>query len=148
MRKYHSVYPKLKEMMKTIRTNNLPVYVCNIETTGLDPIKDKIIQIGATKCSFDGTVLIPEDNLNVYINPEISISEFTENFTGRTNEFYASQPTLEEVMPSVRDFMGNNPVIIGWTASGFTSKFLMQAGFMTGFMVYPKMNIDLVVTFL
>lgn len=144
MRKYHSVYPKLKEMMKTIRTNNLPVYVCNIETTGLDPIKDKIIQIGATKCSFDGTVLIPEDNLNVYINPEISISEFTENFTGRTNEFYASQPTLEEVMPSVRDFMGNNPVIIGWTASGFTSKFLMQAGFMTGFMVYPKMNIDLV----
>ena len=135
---------KLKEMMKTIRTNNLPVYVCNIETTGLDPIKDKIIQIGATKCSFDGTVLIPEDNLNVYINPEISISEFTENFTGRTNEFYASQPTLEEVMPSVRDFMGNNPVIIGWTASGFTSKFLMQAGFMTGFMVYPKMNIDLV----
>lgn len=27
-------------------------------------------------------------------------------------------------MPSVRDFMGNNPVIIGWTASGFTSKFL------------------------
>ena len=35
-------------------------------------------------------------------------------------------------------------LIIGWTASGFTSKFLMQAGFMTGFMVYPKMNIDLV----
>ena len=54
MRKYHSVYPKLKEMMKTIRTNNLPVYVCNIETTGLDPIKDKIIQIGATNGSYSG----------------------------------------------------------------------------------------------
>lgn len=96
MRKYHSVYPKLKEMMKTIRTNNLPVYVCNIETTGLDPIKDKIIQIGATKCSFDGTVLIPEDNLNVYINPEISISEFTENFPAELMNFTLPNQRLKK----------------------------------------------------
>lgn len=144
MRKYYSAYPELKKMMKIIKEDNLPVYVCNIETTGLDPVNDKIIQVAATRCFFDGTSLVPEDNLNVYINPEMEISEFTKNFTGRTNEFYASQPTLEKVMPTVRDFMGNDPVIIGWTASGFTSKFLMQAGFMTGIMIYPKMNINLV----
>lgn len=143
MRKYFSAYPELKEITKKINEQNRPVYVCNIETTGLNPVNDKIIQIAASKCSLNGTALIPEENLNIYINPETELSDFTKHFVGRDDAFYASQKTLDEVMPEVRDFFGNDPVILSWTASNFVSKFLMHAGFMTGFMVYPCASINL-----
>ena len=143
MREYKSVYPELKDIVTHVRDNDLPVYVCNIQTTGLDPRKDRIIQFSSIKCKLTDNELVETDCYTTFINPEMDISEFTKNFTGHDNDFYKNQKTLAELMPEIRDFTGNSPVVLGWTANGFLSPFLMNAGFETGYMVYPSISIDL-----
>ena len=69
----------------------------DIETTGLDPIEDRIIQVGVVKCHPDGTV----EEGNQYINPEIKISPGAFQVHGITNEELQDKPTWKEIGPQV-----------------------------------------------
>lgn len=143
MRNYKSVYPELKSVLNSAKKTNVPIFVCNVETTGLDSEKDKIIQFSSIKCELKENQLVGVDAYNTFINPQIQISDFTRKFTGRDNDFFASQRSLKEVMPEIRDFLGNDPIVLSWVATDFMSPFLMNAGFLTGYMVYPTASIDL-----
>ena len=84
------------------------VYVVfDIETTGLDPFKDKIIEIGAIKLK--GKEII--DEFSLFINPEIDIPEEITALTNITNDMVKEAKTIEEVLPEFLEFCKNTTVV-------------------------------------
>ena len=79
----------------------------DLETTGLSPLVDKIIEIAAVKISEDGDV----SNYHQLINPLIEIPEFTIQFHGLRNEDLNSSPTIKKPLKQFWDFAGKYPMI-------------------------------------
>ena len=86
--------------------------VIDIETTGLSPYYDEIIELSAIKV-IDGAVT---DKFTSLVQPKpysdgIYIDSFITELTGITNEMLSSAPTLSSVLPDYLDFIGNDLLI-------------------------------------
>lgn len=79
----------------------------DIETTGLDPMYNEIIEIGAIKIK-NGKELI---TFNTLIKPRYEISSFITELTGITNEMVINAPKIEEVLPKFMDFIEDSIVL-------------------------------------
>lgn len=82
--------------------------VIDIETTGLDPSNDKIIELAAVKVK-DNKII---DTYSTLINPEIEIDSFITNLTKITNEMLTDAPTIDEKINEYINFIGED-VILG-----------------------------------
>ena len=80
----------------------------DIETTGLDPEYDEIIEIGAIKVDNNKVM----DEFHSLIKPDNEIDEFITNLTGITNEMVENAPNIEEVLPNFINFIGDE-ILIG-----------------------------------
>ena len=80
----------------------------DLETTGLDAKKNKILEIGAVKVR-DFEVV---DTFSRLINPGVVVDERITEITGITNEMVENEPYVDEVLPKFIDFCGDD-VIIG-----------------------------------
>lgn len=80
----------------------------DIETTGLDPEYDSIIEIGAVKVSDNKIV----DEYSTLVNPLCGIDSFIESLTGITNEMLDTAPVIEDILSDFRDFVKDD-IIIG-----------------------------------
>ena len=67
----------------------------DIETTGLDAQKDRIVELGAVKFDRQG----PISRFNVLINPGIPMPPEAGRVNNITDEMLAGQPSLEAVFP-------------------------------------------------
>jgi len=87
-----------------------PLVVFDLETTGLDLVKDRIIQISYIKVNLDGT----EQRENIFVNPEKEIPLEVVELTGISNEDLAECPTFKEIAADMAkkfegcDFAGFN----------------------------------------
>lgn len=87
-----------------------PLVVFDLETTGLDLVKDRIIQISYIKVYPDGT----EDRHNIFVNPGKIIPQEVVELTGISNEDVQGQPTFKELAAKLEkeftgcDFAGYN----------------------------------------
>ena len=88
-----------------------PLVVFDLETTGLDLVNDRIIQISYIKVSPDGT----EMRENHYVNPMKEIPAQIVELTGITNEKVANAPTFKELAPQLAQ------VFAGCDFAGFNS---------------------------
>ena len=66
----------------------------DLETTGLNPKTDKIIEIGAVRIR-NGQEAARWESL---VNPGVQISDFTEGLTGIRNEDLKNAPVIEDVL--------------------------------------------------
>jgi DNA polymerase III subunit epsilon len=80
----------------------------DIETTGLDPKYDEIIEIAAIKV-VDGTIVDKKSSL---IKPNYPVDEFIAKLTGITNELLTSAPLLEDILSEFSSFWKND-ILIG-----------------------------------
>lgn len=78
--------------------------VIDIETTGLDPNYDEIIELGAIQYQDNKEVC----RFQSLVKPTEEIPEFIEELTGVTNEMVAEAPTLESILPQFLGFVGKN----------------------------------------
>ena len=69
-----------------------PLVVFDLETTGLDLVNDRIIQLSYIKVSPDGT----EKSGNELINPGKEIPKEVTDLTGITNEMVKDAPTFKQ----------------------------------------------------
>lgn len=81
--------------------------VVDLETTGLNPDCDEIIELAALKVR-NGEVAGTFQQL---VCPEFGINEFIEELTGISNEMVAEAPAIVDALPSFLDFVGNDIVL-------------------------------------
>lgn len=83
-------------------------YLCvDLETTGLSPKTDKIIEIGAVRVK-DGQIV---DAFETFVRPGVALPERIIELTGITEEALASAPVLAEVLPRFQEFAGELPLL-------------------------------------
>lgn len=96
------------EFSKYLASIGLKTFVAyDLETTGLDPVNDYIIEFGAVKV-VDGKIA---DHMQQFIKPPIPIPPFITKITTITDEMVADAPALEGVMEDIFDFLGDYPLV-------------------------------------
>ncbi|PWB50940.1 MAG: DNA polymerase III subunit epsilon [Anaerolineales bacterium] len=98
------------------------IVAIDIETTGLDPQKDSIIEIGAVRFSTSRI----EDEWNSLINPGRKIPPFITQLTGINDHMVLEAPAIQNILPDLRSFVGDSP-ILGHNV-GFDLAFLYRQG--------------------
>lgn len=81
--------------------------VLDIETTGLSPIDNDIIEIAAIQIK-NGRIL---NKFNTLINPGYPIPPFISNLTGITNQMICTAPFIKDIIPDLVNFIGDLPII-------------------------------------
>ena len=79
----------------------------DLETTGLSPDSDQIIEIGAVKIR-DGKI---SGKYNCIIHPEIEVSDFIINLTGISRDMLRKGIPLKEGVEEFLEFSGDLPVL-------------------------------------
>jgi DNA polymerase III subunit epsilon len=94
----------------------------DVETTGLNVIRDRILQIALIKYLKNGN---KEQELTLLINPGIPISEESMSIHGFTPKDLANKPTFQQVSKQLFDFIGNAD-LAGYNAARFDIPMLME----------------------
>ena len=79
----------------------------DLETTGLNPKHDKIIEIGAIKVVDGQTV----DTFSAFVNPGCRLEDRIGELTGITDEMRKGAPDIEEIFPKLEIFLGELPFV-------------------------------------
>lgn len=74
--------------------------IFDLETTGLSPVNDRIIEIGAVKMC-GGKVT---DSFSTFVNPQIPIPFNIESLTGISDSMVENAGTIEEILPEFLEF--------------------------------------------
>lgn len=86
----------------------LKSYICiDLETTGLNPKRDKIIEIGAIKV-IDGEM---KDKFESFVNPGRKLEERIVELTGIKDEQLKDAPSINEIWPALATFMEDLPLL-------------------------------------
>ncbi len=104
-----------------------PLVALDLETTGLDPERDTIIEVGAVRFLLDGTIL---DTFQTLVNPGRNLASRIAQLTGIDNDMLLSAPEWAQVRRDVAAFVGDAP-IVGHNVA-FDVNFLRSHG------VYPR----------
>ena len=95
--------------------------VIDIETTGLDPKWDEIIELAALRVRGGNVV----DRFQTLVRPTHDIDEFIEELTGITNRSLLTAPFIAQALPGYLDFIGDD-VVVGHNAH-FDVNFIYDA---------------------
>ena len=79
----------------------------DIETTGLDPDRDAIIEIGAVR--FKGDRI--EAEWSSLLNPGRPLTPFITQLTGISDEMLGGAPRITQVLPELEAFVGDDPIL-------------------------------------
>ncbi len=79
----------------------------DLETTGLNPKLDRIIEIGAVKV-LDGVV---QQTFSTFVNPGRRLEERVVELTGIEDGMLADAPTMDEVLPELISFLEELPLL-------------------------------------
>lgn len=81
--------------------------VIDLETTGLDAKKEKIIEVAAVKVK-RGLII---DEFSSLITIDKKISPEISTLTGITDDMLVNQPKIEDIIPALNDFIGSADII-------------------------------------
>lgn len=79
----------------------------DIETTGLSPVNNEIIEIGALRVR--NNIIV--DTFSYLIKPSSIIPYYITNITGITNDMVEFAPSISEVLIKFNEFLGNDVLI-------------------------------------
>lgn len=92
--------------------------VLDFETTGICPSFARVIEVGAVRVKNNKIV----DSYKTLCNPGINIPYFITEITGLTNSMVKNAPYPEDIMPDIKNFITDLPIIAH--NANFDSKFL------------------------
>lgn len=103
-----SVYTGREQKGNSLLTFPDDFTIIDLETTGLDPTFDEIIEVGAIRVR-NGDVT---DTFSSLVKPEKEVDAFITEITGITNEMLADAPSISEIFPDFLSFVSND-IIVG-----------------------------------
>lgn len=112
------MYSSFEKKGKLIRGMKDDYVVLDVETTGLSPTKNDIIEFSAIKIS-KGEII---DTFSTLINPGYLIDPFITSLTGISNEMLVVEEDIDFVIDEIISFIGDS-VILGHNTS-FDIRFL------------------------
>ncbi len=107
--------------------HGVPFIIVDLETTGLEPNLDSIVEIAAVKV-VNGEVVDEKTHL---VNPHIFIPQETTDITGITTEMLAGAPEFKELIDEYLDFFGDEGVFVAHNVEfdyGFFNSHLRRMG--------------------
>lgn len=96
--------------------------VFDLETTGIHPDYDAIIEISAVKVAGGAVV----DTFSSLVNPGRSIPYGATRVNGITDEMVANEPALDVLFPKFLQFIGGD-ILVGHNIHSFDMKFIWKA---------------------
>jgi DNA polymerase-3 subunit epsilon len=98
-----------------------PLVIFDLETTGLDLVKDRVIQLSYIKVFPDGKEVRGDE----LINPEKTIPEVVVQLTGITNDDVKDKPTFKQLASKLNEvFVGSD--IAGYNSNNFDVPLLAE----------------------
>ena len=79
----------------------------DLETTGLEPKRDRIIEIGAAKIR-DGQI---QETYSLLVDPRVKIPERITDLTGISDQMVEGQPFVEEAVTGLLEFCEELPLL-------------------------------------
>ena len=79
----------------------------DLETTGLSPASDAIIEVGAVRFRGEKTL----DTFSTFVNPGRQLSDFIVGYTGITQADVDTAPPASAALADLRAFVGADPVV-------------------------------------
>lgn len=92
------MFAKAKPLPNTLKNKSFVVF--DTETTGVNPDKDKIIEIGAVKIE-NGVIV---ETFETMVNPKMHIPEEASSVNHITDDMVSDAPTIDEVLPDFYKF--------------------------------------------
>ena len=101
--------PISQDMKRILDTDlqDLQCCVFDIETTGGNPDNNGITEI----CAFKVEKGVITDRFYSMVNPRVPIPPIVRRMTGINNRMVRDAPLIEEVMPALLDFIGNDILV-------------------------------------
>jgi DNA polymerase-3 subunit alpha (Gram-positive type) len=81
--------------------------VLDLETTGLDHRSERILEMGAVR--LEGMEIV--DTYSTLVKPDVPIRHSSFRIHGISEEMVADQPAIEEVLPGILEFLGDDPFV-------------------------------------
>jgi DNA polymerase III epsilon subunit len=103
---------------------NITCVALDTETTGLQPMVHRLVEIGAVRFRLDGCELATFQQL---IDPEIPIPPEVQQVHGITDAMVRRKPTIEHVLPQFIEFLGESDTILLAHHAPFDLSFLAMA---------------------
>lgn len=127
-RRYRSLLTNItwQKLIPAILVSEKPLYFISIETTGLDPAKDRIIGIVVAKTEFTENRFVLKEIKRLLVNPQKYIPPFITEINGISNEMVKDAPTIGETFHQINDFMGENAYVAAFSAMEFVMPFLCE----------------------
>jgi DNA polymerase III subunit epsilon len=104
-----------------------PLCVFDLETTGLQITKDRIVQIAILKVFPDGKT----EEYSRLVNPEMVIADENAAIHGVTNEMVKNEPTFAQLAPEILAFIGDAD-LAGYNSNKFDIPVLSEELLRTG----------------
>lgn len=98
-----------------------PLVIFDLETTGLDLVKDRVIQLSYIKVFPDGKEVRGDE----LINPEKSIDPLITKLTGISNEDVKDKPTFKQLAKKLEEVFGGSD-IAGFNSNHFDVPMLAE----------------------
>ncbi len=104
--------PKRENKGKSLLVDRGDFVVIDIETTGLDPNFDDIIELGAIR--YDDYNPVAE--FTTLVNPGYDIPSFITELTGISNDMLTDAPRIDDALPQFLSFVGDS-LLLGHNAN-------------------------------
>jgi len=93
----------------------------DLETTGINPVLHRIVEVGMIRFSLDGI----ESEFERLVDPGIAIPSEVTSIHGITNEMVVGEPKIGELLKQIASFIGDSVLVI--QNPDFDSAFLLRA---------------------
>lgn len=112
-------FPRLKRELQATLEGEAEYCVIDFETTGFDPVRDRVIEVAAARVAGGGV----SERCASLVDPGFPIPANIEALTGIGSGMVEGCPTIEEFFPVLREFLADSTVV---AYSRFDLAFLVE----------------------